>query len=118
MALDYYAIVAFAGREGHARPRRRWIENGLRIGGWAGDQRSAYRQGQLSADRIARLEGPPRLDVERPSDDLIRCANCGRTLGEDEGQAVRWGWRSAGLGELYPFCEECARREFSPDAPR
>ena len=55
----YYAMVAFARREGHSRPKRRWIETGLKIGGWAGHQRSAYGQGQLSADRITRLEALP-----------------------------------------------------------
>jgi hypothetical protein len=49
--------------------------------------------------------------------ETVECAECGCTLDEDEAQAVRWGWWSAGLGELYPFCERCARREFAPDAP-
>ena len=55
----YYAMAAFAAREGHSQPKRRWIENGLKIGGWAGDQRRAHRKGQLSADRIARLGALP-----------------------------------------------------------
>jgi hypothetical protein len=41
---------------------------------------------------------------------------CGCLLGEDETQAVRRGWWSNGVGDLYPFCEECARREFGGDA--
>jgi superfamily II DNA or RNA helicase len=55
----YDAMVSFASREGHARPKRRSVENGLKIGSWAGHQRRAYHQRQLSADRIARLEGLP-----------------------------------------------------------
>ena len=50
--------------------------------------------------------------------DTVPCANCGCTLGEDEAQAFRWGWGSNGVGDLYPFCEVCARRESAPDAPR
>lgn len=48
----------------------------------------------------------------------VACAECGCTLGEDEAQAVRWGWWSNGVDDLYPYCEACARREFAPDAPR
>jgi hypothetical protein len=49
---------------------------------------------------------------------LVPCVECGRTLGEDEAQAVRWGYWSDGLDEVYPYCTDCARREFAPDAPR
>jgi hypothetical protein len=45
-----------------------------------------------------------------------QCVECGCTLGEDEAQAVRWGWWSNGLGDLYPYCENCARREFASDS--
>ena len=55
----YRAMDTFANREGYSRPKKRWIENDLKVGGWAGDQRSAYHQGRLSADRIARLEALP-----------------------------------------------------------
>jgi hypothetical protein len=47
----------------------------------------------------------------------VRCANCGCVLAEDEAQAVRWGFWSDGVGDMYPFCEECAKREFAADAP-
>jgi hypothetical protein len=43
--------------------------------------------------------------------ETVECAACGCLLDEDEAQAVRWGWWSNGIGELYPYCEPCARRE-------
>jgi hypothetical protein len=65
----------------------------------------------------------PSVGTLRPGGDLIalapetvRCAECGRLLAEDEAQSVRWDWWSHGLGDIYPFCQECARREFAPDA--
>jgi hypothetical protein len=42
----------------------------------------------------------------------VKCVECGCTLDEDEAQAVRWGYWSNELGDLYPFCEPCAKREF------
>ena len=50
--------------------------------------------------------------------ETVECVECGCLLGEDEAQAVRWGWWSKGIVDLYPFCELCARREFGPEAPR
>jgi len=44
---------------------------------------------------------------------VIRCANCGRVLGEHDAQGVQFDWWSNGVGDLYSFCEECARREFA-----
>ena len=31
--------------------------------------------------------------------------------------AERWGFWSDGCSDLLPFCPECRRREFAPDAP-
>lgn len=67
----------------------------------------------MPAVRTLRPGGDPIALAE-----TVRCAECGCTLGEDEAQAVRWGWWSNGVGHLYPYCEPCARREFAPDAPR
>ena len=48
--------------------------------------------------------------------DEIRCAECDRKVDEFTAIAEKWGcWRD-GVGELVPFCPECARREFAPDA--
>ena len=40
--------------------------------------------------------------------DSVTCAGCGKTIGEDEAQAVRWGYWSRGVDDLYPFCLESA----------
>ena len=47
--------------------------------------------------------------------DGIRCVECGREVYEFTAIAEKWAW-SDGVGELLPFCPECARREFAPDA--
>jgi hypothetical protein len=36
-----------------------YLENGFRLGQWVGVQRTTYKTGQLSADRVARLEEVP-----------------------------------------------------------
>lgn len=47
--------------------------------------------------------------------ETVECVECGCLLGEDEAQAVRWGWWSNGGGDdLYPYCEPCAWRESRP----
>lgn len=48
---------------------------------------------------------------------MIRCSECHREVDEFTSIMERWGYRSDGCGELLPFCPECARREFAPDAP-
>jgi hypothetical protein len=50
--------------------------------------------------------------------ETVQCAECGCTLDEDEAQAVRWGYWSNGVGDLYPYCEECAQREVAADDVR
>jgi hypothetical protein len=47
--------------------------------------------------------------------ETVQCADCHCLLGEDEAQAVRWSWWSNGFGDVYPFCEPCARRAFSTE---
>jgi hypothetical protein len=47
----------------------------------------------------------------------MRCEECHRETDEFTAMAERWGYWSDGRGELLPFCPECARREFAPDAP-
>jgi hypothetical protein len=44
----------------------------------------------------------------------IRCAECGREVDEFTAIAEKWGYWSDGIGELVPFCPECATREFAP----
>jgi hypothetical protein len=66
----------------------------------------------LPSVAILRLRGDPIA----PRPETVRCAECGCELAEDEAQAVRWGYWSDGVGDLYPFCERCARREFAPVA--
>ncbi len=49
--------------------------------------------------------------------DGTRPEECGREVDEFTAIAEWWGYWSDGCGELLPFCPECARREFAPDAP-
>ena len=55
---------------------------------------------------MARSEGEKLEPTER-----VRCAGCAHEIGEDEAQAQRWGYWFR-VGELYPYCPECAAREF------
>ena len=47
----------------------------------------------------------------------IRCAECRRDVDEFTAIAEKWGYWSDGVGDLVPFCPECGKREFAPDAP-
>ena len=46
----------------------------------------------------------------------VRCTECQRSIDEKTLVAERWGFWSDGF-DLNPFCPECAKREFSVDAP-
>jgi hypothetical protein len=46
----------------------------------------------------------------------IRCAEYGRKVDAFTAIAEKWGYWSDGVGELVPFCPDCARREFAPYA--
>jgi hypothetical protein len=43
----------------------------------------------------------------------VRCTGCDREIDEDEAQAQRWAYWFR-VGELYPYCPDCAAREFAP----
>jgi hypothetical protein len=46
---------------------------------------------------------------------VVGCAGCSREMPEDEAQAQRWGYSlPAILDDIYPYCPECAEREFGP----
>lgn len=47
----FAALVAFAGREGHARVPYRQVEGGLKLGQWVVAQRHARRRGELAEAR-------------------------------------------------------------------
>ena len=51
-----------------------------------------------------------RLPPEALAPATIICSGCGETIYEDEAQAARWGYWSDGVGDLYPYCIECASR--------
>jgi hypothetical protein len=55
----------------------------------------------------------PRL----PSIGTIPCSECDREVDEFTAIKEQWRYWSDGRGELLPFCAECARREFAPEAP-
>jgi hypothetical protein len=48
-------------------------------------------------------------------DGSIRCSECRRDVDEFTAIKERWGYWSD-CGDLLPFCQQCARREFAPDA--
>jgi hypothetical protein len=50
-------------------------------------------------------------------DGVTRCSECHREGYEFAAIKERWSYCSDGCGELLPFCPECSRREFAPDAP-
>ena len=60
------------------------------------------------------MRDPAPLDPQTP----VRCAECGREV--DEFTAIKQQWRywSDGLGELHPYCPECAEREFDHSVVR
>jgi len=55
------------------------------------------------------------LRPEVHASERVRCAGCDREIDEAEAQAQRWGYWFR-VGELYPFCPDCARREFGRNA--
>lgn len=56
------------------------------------------------------------LDPTADTQTSIRGMECEREVSEEEAQATRWGFWSDGLGDLMPFCPECAEREFGPSS--
>ncbi len=52
-------LERFATREGHARVPARYVEDAYRLGQWVTKQRMTYRKGQLSGERIERLQALP-----------------------------------------------------------
>ena len=61
----------------------------------------------MSADRKR-----PRVGREPLDRTLVLCAECGRPVTESDAIAQHWTYWSDGVGELVPFCPECAAREF------
>jgi hypothetical protein len=43
---------------------------------------------------------------------VVCCENCGQQADERFTVVEHWSWWSDGLGELLPFCPECAEHEF------
>jgi hypothetical protein len=52
-------LDAFVDREGHARVPNGHVESGFRLAGWVNVQRGSFRRGELSNERISRLEAFP-----------------------------------------------------------
>ena len=57
--LRYQKVSQFAAREKHAIVPQRTIEDGVDIGTWVNTQRNNHRGGNLSSERIMRLENIP-----------------------------------------------------------
>jgi hypothetical protein len=47
----------------------------------------------------------------------VRCRGCDAVLAEEDAQAVRWLYWSAGREALFPLCEPCSRARFGDAAP-
>jgi superfamily II DNA or RNA helicase len=55
----YRLVKAFAAREGHARVPTATVVDGVRIGAWVANQRTAYMKGHFPDEKAARLEALP-----------------------------------------------------------
>ncbi|MEK6251845.1 MAG: Helicase associated domain protein [Actinomycetota bacterium] len=55
----FASLQRFVEREGHARVREPWREDGFSLGRWVGKQRQAFREGRLGRRRRERLEAVP-----------------------------------------------------------
>ena len=94
----------------------------LEARGVANPRPAATRPPQpVRSTRWERNDAPalPRVEGLRREGDPITldpatviCAECGKTIGEDEAQATRWGYWAESVGDLYPFCFGCAALEF------
>jgi hypothetical protein len=49
--------------------------------------------------------------------DVLTCSNCGGRVPEAKAEAVGWRYWSDDVGELHPFCANCAARKFARPAP-
>ncbi len=52
-------LERFADREGHARVPAKHIEDGLRLGQWVNAVRTQHTRGELSSERVRRLDAVP-----------------------------------------------------------
>ena len=53
---NFQLLEQYAGREGHCDVPNKHLEDGVKLGGWLGDQRTTYRKGDLDETRQQRLE--------------------------------------------------------------
>jgi hypothetical protein len=58
----YNWLQQFLARAGHAQVPQKHREQGFRLGTWVLSQRQHYKKGQLSANRVKRLESLPDWD--------------------------------------------------------
>jgi excisionase family DNA binding protein len=63
----YTVLLRFLQREGHAFVRQDVVEDGRRLGVWVWEQRRAYKEGRLSADRICLLGELPGWTWDVPA---------------------------------------------------
>jgi superfamily II DNA or RNA helicase len=55
----YGLLLRYVEREGHARVRSDFVDDGLRLGSWTHEQRRAYKRGRLTPAQIDRLQSLP-----------------------------------------------------------
>ncbi len=55
----FLSLSTYVGREGNALVPAKHIEDDFKLGSWVNRQRSKYRQGKVSSDRVKRLEAVP-----------------------------------------------------------
>lgn len=56
---SYLALLSFVEREGHARPKIKDIENGIKIGYYVSNIRSKYKNGSISEEDRIKFESLP-----------------------------------------------------------
>src|SRR5262249_6636305 len=82
----------------------------------SGRRRRRTRRGPRPLPSRAQARRSPCSRVRPMDDGAIRCIEC--KLEVDEYTAIAKGWRYWSDGDsLLPYCPECAKREFAPDAP-
>ena len=81
------ALCAYTQREGHLRPPRGHLEQGVRLMTWASQRRTDYRRGKLTPEEITLLEAVPHWAWDPQEVEWADGLAALRTFVEREGHA-------------------------------